>query len=202
MVFSQHPESWPSSIWVCGSGWGSPVKATWLDHLHSWKVCSTWEKVFSWFCYMRKKKWKGLEKTGQKNIYRSKYSGSKDMQETDFWGESGGIERQAEICTPSFLTALTLITSGRSRITSEQYLVPPWMSQSTSSISPDLSGKASTNMLHLLNRTYVCICFLCQGKGAIKRVSYAKDVLNGGARYCHKLSYSIYQGFWCWRLAL
>lgn len=45
MIFSQQPESWPSSIWICGLGWGSPMRATWLDHLHIWKVCSTWEKV-------------------------------------------------------------------------------------------------------------------------------------------------------------
>lgn len=102
--------------------------------------------------------------------------------------DSGGVERKARICTPSFLTALTLITSGRNRITSEQDLVPPWMSQSTSSISPNLSGKASSNMLHLLIRIYVYICLPCQGKDAIKRVSYARDILNDGARYCCKLS--------------
>lgn len=122
------------------------------------------------------------------------------MQETDSFGQSGGMERQAQVCTSSFLTALTLVTSGRDRITSEQYFVPPSMSQSISSLSPNFSGKASSNMLHLLNRIYVYICFLLQGKDAIQRVSYARDVLNGVARYCCKSSYSIYQAFWCWRL--
>lgn len=42
-------------------------------------------------------------------------------------------------------------------------------------------------MLNLLNRIYGCICFLFQGKAAIKRVSYARDVLNAVARYSCKL---------------
>lgn len=93
----------------------------------------------------------------QEDIYSPKQSGSKKMQRTDSSGQSGGIERQAHMCTPSFLTALALISSGRSRITSEQYLVPPSVSQSTSSISTNLSGKASSNMLHL--QMYASIFF-------------------------------------------
>lgn len=157
--------------------------------------------VFSWFCYMRKKKKKVWRRRNRRISTAPNRVAQRKCRRQILVG-SGGVERQAQICTSSFLTTLTLITSGRNRITSKQDLVSPWMSQSTSSISPNLSGKASSNMLQLLNRIYVYICLLCQGKDAIKRVSYARDVLNDGARYCCKLSYSIYQAFWCWRLEL
>lgn len=104
---------------------------------------------------MQEKKIKRSGGDGIGENLRLQRSGSKKMPETDSFGQSGGMERQAQVCTPSFLTALNLVTSGRDRITSEQYLVPPSMSQSISSLSPNFSGKASSNVTP--SRQNICI---------------------------------------------
>lgn len=66
-------------------------------------------------CCMRKK-----ERSGKDDIYSSKHSSLKKMQETDAFGQSAGLEIQTQVGTPSFLTPLTLI----GKISSEEYLVP------------------------------------------------------------------------------
>lgn len=165
-------------------------------HLHGWHVCSTGQGCLWVLLSAVWEKKKGLEKMKEKWIYSSKHSGSKKMQEIDAFGQSAGLEMQTWVCTPSLLTPLTLIC----RISSEEYLVPSSVWWSASAIWPNLSGKASNSMLQPLDRLYVYTCLLFQSKDPIKRVSYARDILNGVARYCCRLSYSVYQASWCWRL--